>query len=196
MPKQNPERTKRTYSDQEKGYALAQLEINGGNVKGTARATGIPWETLRTWKSAQERLRHDTSGTEVSTVITPTVLEYKEKGLEGFLGSAEVVRDQAIDKLKILIPQAGVNQIGALTTLVKELADRIDRAKGISERHVTVEHQHKVGPSEEWVEAMANYAAKTREDAIERAQEIIDVDVVEQPVYLGLSATEGEDEDG
>lgn len=195
MPRQNPERTKRSYSDQEKGFALAQLELNGGNVKGTARATGIPWETIRTWKSKEDRLRHDTTGTEVSTVISQTVLEYKEKGLEGFLGSAEVVRDQAIDKLKILIPQAGVGQIGQLTNLITALSDRIDRAKGLPGAHVTVDHTHKVGPSDEWVEAMVKYAASTREDAIERAQEIIDVDVVEQPVYLGLSATEG-DEDG
>lgn len=196
MPKQNPERTKRTYSDQEKGFALAQLEINGGNVKGTARAVGIPWATLRTWKSQQERQRHATGSTDIVPIAITEVDRYKELALEGFLGSAEVVRDQAIDKLKILIPQAGVNQIGALTTLVKELADRIDRAKGISERHVTVEHQHKVGPSDEWVKAIAEYAASTREDAIERAQEIIDVDVVEQPEYKGLSATEGDEDDG
>lgn len=194
MPRKQPiVRTKRSYTDEEKAYALAQLELNGGNVKGTARATGIPWETLRTWRGKEDRLRHDTTG---KLVPNPRVERLKAEYLEGFTGSAEAVRDQAMDKLKILIPQAGVNQISALSGLIKELSDRIDRAKGLSATHVTVDHQHTIGPSDEWAKTLISYASGAREDAMERAQEIIDVDVVEQPEYLGLSPAEGEDEDG
>ena len=187
-------RGRRSYTDQEKAVVLAQLEINNGNVKGTARATGIPWETIRTWKSHAERLRHDTTGTEVSALITPNVIELTERAKEGYVGQAELVRDAAMEKLKILIPQASAGNIAALANLIFGLSDRIDRAKGIADRHVTVDHTHSVAPSDEWVEKMAAYVSATREDAIERSAEIIDAEVVEQPEYKGLSAAEGEDE--
>lgn len=183
--------SKRRYTDQEKGAVLAQLELNNGNVKGTARATGIPWETIRTWKQAAERLRHDSSYK--STIITPKVLEYKELSHEGFVAQAEIVRDQALEKLKMLIPQATAANIAALTNLTVVLSDRIDRAKGIADRTTVVEHRHQINPSEEWVKTLTEYVSSTRGDAVERSLDIIDADIVEQP--LGLPAVEGDEED-
>lgn len=43
----------RQYTDAEKAEALVALEANGGNVKGTARALGIPEPTLRLWSLNQ-----------------------------------------------------------------------------------------------------------------------------------------------
>lgn len=42
-------RAKRVYRPEEKAHALATLEANNGNVKGTARDLGIPAITLRQW---------------------------------------------------------------------------------------------------------------------------------------------------
>ncbi len=39
----------RQYTDAEKAEALVALEANNGNVKGTARALGIPMQTLDKW---------------------------------------------------------------------------------------------------------------------------------------------------
>lgn len=41
--------TRRRYSDEDRATALAALEANGGNVIRTARETGIPRGTLRSW---------------------------------------------------------------------------------------------------------------------------------------------------
>jgi transposase-like protein len=40
---------KRSYSDEERGNALAALAANGGNVNKTARQLGIPLRTLWNW---------------------------------------------------------------------------------------------------------------------------------------------------
>jgi transposase-like protein len=43
------DRTRRQYSDEEKAVALATLDANGGDVRKTARDTGIPFSTLQGW---------------------------------------------------------------------------------------------------------------------------------------------------
>lgn len=191
MPEQK--RTKRSYTDKEKGWVLAQLELNDGNVKGTARITGVPWETIRTWKRLEDKRARGVVDAKLKP-LPKEVVEFKEKSLGGFIDQAEIVRDAAMEKLKVLIPQATVGNIAALSNLTMALSDRIDRAKGIVTGDV-VEHRHTHAPSDEWVKALAEYAAASRQDALDREQEIIDVDVVEQP-ELGLPAAEGEDEDG
>jgi transposase-like protein len=55
---------KRTYSDEEKADALLQLDANGGNLKRTAVAIGIPRKTLAEWRDghvhhAVAEIRHD-----------------------------------------------------------------------------------------------------------------------------------------
>lgn len=188
---QPQKRTKRSYTDQERGWVLAQLELNNDNCKGTARVTGVPWETIRTWKRQLDKKEREQ--TVIVGVVSDKVVAYKDKSLGGFIDQAEIVRDQAIDKLKLLVPQATVASIPALTNLAMALSDRIDRARGIVADKSVVEHKHTIAPSEEWVKALANYATVSREDAIQRAQEIIDVESEEQPL-LGLSSAEGEDE--
>src|SRR6266851_1738917 len=44
---------KRTYSDEQRGNALAALAANGGNVGRTARDLRIPEATLRQWARGQ-----------------------------------------------------------------------------------------------------------------------------------------------
>lgn len=40
-----------SYTDEDKAAALAMLDANDGNVKGTADSLGIPESTLRSWKN-------------------------------------------------------------------------------------------------------------------------------------------------
>jgi len=44
---------KRSYTDAERATALAALDANGGNVKRTARDTGISPSTLASWRDRQ-----------------------------------------------------------------------------------------------------------------------------------------------
>lgn len=178
-PEQKPVRKYNKYSDELKAQALATLEINGGNVKGTARQLGIPWETLRSWQGQYDKINR---GEIVATrAISADVLKLKEEGIADFIDRAETVRDAALDKLKVLIPQATVAQIAALTNLTISLSERIDRAHGVANKHDVVEHKHTIAPSEEWAKALTEYASKARDDAIERSREIIDLDAIEQP---------------
>lgn len=41
---------RRSYSDNDKATVLASLDANGGNLKRTARETGIPVSTVRSWR--------------------------------------------------------------------------------------------------------------------------------------------------
>jgi hypothetical protein len=41
--------TRRRYSDEERAEILAALDANGGDIRATARATGVPYTTLREW---------------------------------------------------------------------------------------------------------------------------------------------------
>lgn len=41
------------YSDNDRATALAALDANGGNVKATARQTGIPIGTIRHWRATE-----------------------------------------------------------------------------------------------------------------------------------------------
>ena len=46
---------KRSYSDREKGAALAFLDFNGGNVERSAKALGIPRKTLDEWAKGRNQ---------------------------------------------------------------------------------------------------------------------------------------------
>ncbi len=46
-PTGKPKRQRRVYSAEDKGATRAVLKAEGGNVKGTARATGLPESTVR-----------------------------------------------------------------------------------------------------------------------------------------------------
>jgi transposase-like protein len=48
---------KRSYTDEERGNALAALAANGGNVSRTAAALGIPAKTLEHWAKGERQPR-------------------------------------------------------------------------------------------------------------------------------------------
>ena len=50
-----PGRKRQRYSDVQQAAALATLEANAGNVAATARATGIPEDTIRSWVKGERR---------------------------------------------------------------------------------------------------------------------------------------------
>ena len=181
----------RKYTDEFKAQALATLEINGGNVKGTARQLDMPWETLRTWQDTYEKLHR--GEIVASRQINAQVMALKDSGLEDFATRAESVRDAALDKLRVLIPQANTGSIAALTNLTINLSDKIDRARGIAGKHDIIEHKHTIAPNEEWAQVLTNYASKARADAIERSHEIIDLESEDAET---LSLGKGEDING
>lgn len=52
-------RQQRTYSQEEKAAAMAALDANEGNVRGTAQQLGIPRDTLLTWRDVRDGKRNN-----------------------------------------------------------------------------------------------------------------------------------------
>ena len=75
---------------EEREAAMAVLEANGGNVKKTARETGVSPKTLREWKAGGK----DVPPPEKSDALTQSYLE-KARG----------VREALLDRLKELAPK-------------------------------------------------------------------------------------------
>jgi transposase-like protein len=177
----------RKYTDAEKGAILARLEFNGGNVKGTAREFDMPPATLNHWKVDLEKYRNNPAESTLSEAVTEAIVKHAGD----FVEKAESIRDQALDRISVLIPSTTEKNISALVSLMSNLTDRIDRAKGIVDRTTVVQHEHKIAAPSEWASALAEYASLARSEAIQRTEEIIDVDWTEQPTGL-LPSPQGE----
>jgi transposase-like protein len=176
--------TNRSYSDEFRGLAIAKLQHNDGNVKGTARELGMPWQTLRSWKKQFEKYQNQE---DTGPSMNRRMVEAIEKAGGDFTDRAELVRDQALTKIQTLIPLTTEKNLTALINLTANLTDRIDRARGLAERTTNVEHHHEIH-APELAKALADYASLVRDESLQRQQEIIDVEVLEQS-FMELEAS-------
>lgn len=153
---------KTTYSDDDLARLYVALTANEGNVKRTARDTGVPESTVRMYKRKWE-----SEG--------PPPIEGVEEAVEAFAVRAERVRDKALDAIEDKIPNG---KIGELTTLVGVLDDKITRAKGLSTGRV--EHVHSLPDAEVIREALGAVFQGALQAAAQREEEIIDAEIVEE----------------
>lgn len=162
----------RSYTDHEKARAYVRLMTNDGNVYKTSKELGMPIGTLRSWKESW-----DENG-------PPRKIEKMVDGeLNTFIMQAEEVIDLSFDRLKELIPDADVKNIGALGTMIGILSDKVTRAKGLPTHKTEV--VHKLPSPEEFKIGLAQYAKTMRELQVNREVEIHDVEIVrEQPEGL------------
>ncbi len=109
MDTDTPSRQRR-YSTDEQAAALVALAENGGNVEGTAAATGIPASTIRHWRDAdvkpppaslvaQEKLRRAANWDRVQDMAVEQVLTRLP---EASARDAAVVAGIAVDKAVLL----------------------------------------------------------------------------------------------
>lgn len=138
------------------------LAANDGNVKRTARETGVPENTVRRWKKEFES--------------DPPSAELVTDAVNDFAGEAEGVRNLALQRIKELIPSS--NKINDLNNTVGILTDKIDRAKGLDVRRV--EHEHKLDPAG-IREALSGFVRDMQKMSAEREAEIVEAEIVEQP---------------
>lgn len=153
---------KRTYSDDDLAKLYVALTANEGNVKRTARDTGVPESTVRMYKKEWE-------------AEGPPSLEGVEQAVEAFTERAERVRDKALEAIEGKIP---TGKIGELTTLVGVLDDKITRAKGLTLGRV--EHVHSLPDAEVIRETLGAVFKGALQAAAQREEEIIDAEVVEE----------------
>ena len=166
------------WDDKDRATAYVLWVSNDKNVKKTARECGIPANTLRYWvKGWNEDGPPD------------AVMDELPAQLYEFVHHANRVRENAMNKLEELIPQAEVRQLSAIATVVGIMDDKIRLATGLAtKRTETVQ----ILPSrEDMKELMGGFVDGLVGAAENRAGEIIDVEVEEQPESSGLLVLKG-----
>jgi transposase-like protein len=151
-----------TYTEADKAQVFVVLRANDGNVKRTARDTGVPENTVRRWRN--EFIENPPS-TEAVTVATGN-----------FVDDASRIRNLALLRIETLIPET--KDIGKLNVTVGILTDKIDRANGVGQ---VVSHEHHLPKADEIREVMAGFVAMGQELARQREEEIVDAEVLALP---------------
>lgn len=105
------------YSDSDRAKVLTALQLNDGNVKRTARETGMSTTTVRAWKSGW-----DTEG------IPEAVAEAQVETLDEFVNDATEVRNLLLARMRDLAPES--KNLREVATALGILDDKIVRAKG------------------------------------------------------------------
>jgi transposase-like protein len=161
---------KRSYSAEDKAKVMAALAANEGNVKGTARETGVPEQSIRDWKKQAERRGLPAEVAEALPAVVDDVLE-----------RMETIRSKALDELEMQI-EAGQVKGQALITSIGVLTDKIRLLQGqaTDRKEIVTE-----GPTpEEMGIALQDYLKKTLAAGFQRDSEIVDAEYTEQASAL------------
>lgn len=162
---------RRTYSEEDKARVFVVLATNQGNVKRTARDTGIPISTVRSWKVEWEETG------------TPPLPEVVEVAAGEFLDDAERVRAKALIELERKIPDATPS---ALVATVGMLTDKIQVVKGLATSRQ--EHTHALPPAEEMAKTLSEAFSAAIEAARTRDADIVEADLIEDAEILPFKA--------
>jgi transposase-like protein len=166
------------YDDTDKARVLAVLQANDGNVKRTARETGVADQTVRDWKKKLAKGQMP-AGT---TAALPAMLGE-------FVADAERIRNKALKELEVQI-DAGELSGKDLIVIVGVLTDKVRMAKG--QATARTEHVAKGPTPEEFAPVFADYLNRSFE-AAERREidiELPDSEVEEQAAPVALLSVE------
>jgi transposase-like protein len=162
------------YTEQDRARVFVVLTANGGNVKRTARDTGLPISTVGLWKRAWEEQG-------------PPDVNEVEVAAGDFVDSAARVRDKALAELERKIPDATPS---ALVATVGMLQDKISLARGLAtSRSETV---HALPPAEDIAKALSEAFQVAIDSARLRDAEIIDAEVIDLSSRRELTAATAE----
>lgn len=158
--------TRRVYTDKDRAAVFAELTVNNGNVKRTARNLAIPVPTVRRWRDVWKR---EGVPQEVSTAVAVVRSD--------FLTDAIRTRDKLLTRIEEIVDSGGMGARDAVTAL-GVLSDKIRAYEGLPDRQV--EHTFQLPPPDEIRLLFANavegvvLAAKVRTAEIEGADESVD----------------------
>jgi transposase-like protein len=156
-----------TYAPEDKARVYVVLTANDGNVKRTARETGLPESTVSRWKREFEK--------------NPPSTELVETAANDFVGEADDLRMLGLKalrgKLEQLIQSPKDVNVGQVTTMIGILTDKIDRAQGLNTK---VEHEHRLNSSD-IRDALVGFVTDMQQLARSREEEIQDAEIIEQP---------------
>lgn len=151
---------RRTYTDRDKAIVFAELTVNEGNIKRTARNTGIDESAVRRWKQTWEAQGVPEAVTaEVSLVATD------------FVSDAVRIRGKLLMKLEQVLDAGDRATIPQLVTGIGVLSDKIRAYEAITETQ-KVEHTLALPPVEELRELFSGLVGGMLDAARTRAAEI------------------------
>lgn len=157
--------SKRTYTDQNRAAVYAALQVNNGNVKRSARETGVPISTVRDWKREWE----DGGLPEEVSEALPQVVE---DIVEAFVR----VRDKGLLELERQIERGDLKG-SALVAAVGMMTDKIRLYQGQATQ--VREERMELPPPEQLRELVAGFFSGIVSAADERAGEIIEAEAWE-----------------
>lgn len=164
---------RREYSAEDKARVYVVLQTNDGNLKRTARDTGIPEPTIRRWRNEWKE-----SG--------PPALDQIEEAVVEYVTEMEKTRDLALKRIHERLSSPDKKDQGTLpqiATVFGVLTDKIDRAHGIGTKH---EHEHKLSlPSPDEIRASLGALIEgVQAGHVVREEEIEDAEILEEPRAL------------
>lgn len=166
---------KSQYTDDDRAAVLAVLEVNEGNVKRTARDTGVAEQTIRDWKKSWER-----------EGVPATVQAALPAALEDFASRAESIREKMLDQLEAAVLNdklSGRDLITGIGVLTDKL--RISRGEATSRTDQTVEHTVNY---EEISKKVQEFMDRALSAGASRDVEIVDAEWHEQAAQAELVA--------
>lgn len=160
---------RRTYTDRDKAIVYAELTVNEGNVKRTARNTGIDVSAVRRWKQEWE----------VNGVPQGVTAEV-ELVASDFVSDAVRIRGKLLQKLEAVLDAGDRATIPQLVTGIGVLSDKIRAYEAITET-TRVEHTLALPPVEELRELLSGLVGGMLDAARTRAAEI---EAFEEPAAI------------
>lgn len=159
----------RTFSEADKARVLVTLASNDGNVKRTARETGIAPATVRKWRDQQR-----TSATGQGKAPAGPLAIAQAKGT--FIDDLEGTRNRALALLDQRI-RSGDIKTGELITAVGVLDDKFTRVSGMPTANV--QHTHTLPSPDELRSVLLPFVEAGIANAARRHEEILEADVVD-----------------
>lgn len=155
---------KSPYSDKDRALVYTTLLSNEGNVKRTARDTGVNETTVRRWKA--------------DFVTNPPPVEAVEEAVNDFIADAKRVRNKAVKEIERQI-DAGIFKGAALVTVVGVLDDKIARVES-PVRKSQVDHIHHLPSADEARALLGDLLTGAIDSGRIRQAELVDAELTEQ----------------
>lgn len=163
---------KSPYSDKDRATVYTVLLANEGNVKRTARDTGVNETTVRRWKR--------------EFADNPPPVEAVEAAVNDFVTDAKRVRNLALLEIERQI-NAGTFKGAALVTVVGVLDDKVTRVEGPVHKS-QVDHIHHLPSADEARALLGGLLTGAIDSGRVRQAELIDADLTIDADFKELPA--------
>lgn len=193
MARTAPLPVRRTYNELDRWRAYNHYITTGQFTKTTAKACFIAISTMRSWVKSWD---FDEHGQARNPPETPTNTELEQIQEDGNLVvEYEQLLRMSLNRLREVIPKT--NSADQLGRVIKDMSERIDRAKGITDGQVpsTVNVNLRLAEATALGEGLIDSIRDTIASARERSEHIIEAVVIEPPQLEASHSEDGSTDD-